>query len=167
MILSSPLVGEGRVRGQMTSVPERPLAKADPAARRQAILVIVFGTAIGALLISSFDYFREPFREWLLSEPAETARRARLAICVAVFVLSAPVIVVAVYLWLFGAKVLRAQQFPPPGVRVIRDTPVVSGRGAVIRGHIFQILAVCLGVSFAVLWFFILWLARTVGEGAA
>ena len=141
--------------------------KADPAARRRAVLVIIFGTALGALLIAGIEYFREPFSEWLLSKPVEMAQRAKLVIFVSAVVLSAPVIAVAIYLWLLGTKVLRAQEFPPPGLRVIRDTPVIGGSGAVTRGHAFQFLALCLGVSFAVLWFFFLWLARTVGEGAA
>ena len=123
--------------------------------------------ALGALLIAGFEYFRGPFSEWLLSEPAEMARRAKLVIFVSAVVLSAPVIAVAIYLWLLGAKVLRAQEFPPPGLRFFRDTPVIGGSGAVTRGHAIQVLALCLGMSFAVLWFFILWLARTVGEGAA
>ena len=32
----------------------------------------------------------------------------------------------AAYLWSLGAKVLRAREFPPPGHRVIRDTPVIT-----------------------------------------
>ena len=143
------------------------IQKADPAARRQAVLVIVFATAAGALLIAGFEHFREPFREWLSSEPAETARRAKLAMYVSGFVVSAPVIAFAIYLWLLGARVLRAQQFPPPGFRVIRDTPVVGGHGAVNRGHAMQVLAVCLGMSAALLWLFFWWLARTISEGAA
>jgi hypothetical protein len=143
------------------------IQKADPAARRQAVLLVIFGTAVGALLIAGFEHFREPFREWLLSEPAETARRAKLAMYVSAFVVSAPMIAFAIYLWLLGARVLRAQQFPPPGFRVIRDTPVVGGRGAVTRGYVIQILAVCLGMSAALLWMFFWWLARTISEGAA
>ena len=143
------------------------IQKADPAARRQAVLLVIFGTAVGALLIAGFEHFREPFREWLLSEPAETARRAKLAMYVSGFVVSAPVIAFAIYLWLLGARVLRAQQFPPPGFRVIRDTPVVGGHGAVNRGHAMQVLAVCLGMSAALLWLFFWWLARTISEGAA
>jgi len=141
--------------------------KADPAARRQAILLVIFGAAVGALLIAGFEHFREPFREWLLSEPAETARRVKLAMYVSGFVVSAPVIAFAIYLWLLGARVLRAQQFPPPGFRVILDTPVVGGQGAVTRGHAMQILAVFLGLSAALLWLFFWWLARTISEGAA
>jgi hypothetical protein len=142
------------------------IQKADPAARRQAILLVIFGMAIGALLIAGFEQFREPFYEWLTSEPAESARRAKLALYTSAFVLCAPLIGFAIYLWLLGARVLRAQRYPPPGMRVIRDTPVVEGRGATTRGHVIQIFAVCLGIGAALFWVFFWWIARTIGEGA-
>lgn len=141
--------------------------KADPAARRQAMLLLVFAAAVGGLLIAGFEHIREPIREWLASEPAEAARRAQLAFHVAAFILCVPLVAFAIYLWLLGARVLRSQQFPPPGIRVIRDTPVVEGQDATTRGHVIQILAVCLGIGGALLWMFFWWLARTIGEGAA
>ena len=141
--------------------------KADSTARRQAVLAVIFGAAVGGLLIAGFDHFREPFREWLLSDPAEMPRRARLAMFGSAFVVSAPLIAFAVYLWLLGARVLRAQKFPPPGARVIRDTPVIGGPAAVTRGQLIQVLALCLGLGAALLWLFFWWLSRTVGQGAA
>lgn len=140
--------------------------KADPSTRRQAVLVVVFGAAVGGLLIAGFEHLREPFHAWLLSDPAETARRARLAMYVSAFVLSAPLIALAVYLWLLGARVLRAQRFPPPAFRVIRDTPVVGGPAAATRGQAIQILALCLGLGAALVWLFFWWLARAIGHGA-
>ena len=136
--------------------------KADPDARRRAILALIFAAALGALLISGFDHFGAPFREWLTSEPAETARRAKLALAVSIFVLSVPVIAFAIYFWLFGARVLRAQQFPPPGSRVIRDTPVVRGQAAVTRGHAIQVVAVCLGLGAGVLCLFFWWFSQAL-----
>jgi hypothetical protein len=130
------------------------IQKADPAARRRAALVIVFGTAAGALMIAGFGYFRDAFHGWLTSDPAETAFRARLAIGVAAVLLAAPLVGFAACLWLLGAKILRAQRFPPPGLGVARDTPVVAGPGAVTRGHVMQVVAVCVGVSAVVLCLF-------------
>ncbi|HEY7742865.1 MAG TPA: hypothetical protein VIA19_07450 [Burkholderiales bacterium] len=141
--------------------------KADPDARRRAALVLIFAAAIGGLLISAFEHFREPFREWLVSDPAETPRRARLALSVSILVLSTPAIAFAIYLWLLGRKVLRAERFPPPGLRVIRDTPVIRGAAAVTRGHAVQIFAVCLGVAVGVLCLFIWWFAGTISLSPA
>ena len=67
-------------------------------------------------------------------------------------VLSAPLVAFAVYLWSLGAKVLRVRQFPPPGYRVIRDTPVISGQAAELRGRALKVLAVRLGVASVLLW---------------
>ena len=139
--------------------------KADPDARRKALLVLIFAAALGGLLISGFEHFREPFREWLQSDPAETARRARLALSVSMLVLSVPAIAFAIYFWLLGKKVLLAQQFPPPGYRVIRDTPIVRGAAAVSRGHAIQILAVCVGVAVGILCLFIWWFTGTIAQG--
>jgi Na+-driven multidrug efflux pump len=160
--LITVILAEAGIQWKMNEIQ-----KADPVARRQALLLIVFATAIGSLLIAGFEHYREPFREWLTSEPAETASRAKLALYVAVLILCAPLIAFAAYLWLFGARVLRAQRFPPPGSRVIRDTPVVEGHGATTRGHVIQILAVCLGIGAALLWVFFWWLARMISDGAA
>ena len=141
------------------------IQKADPEARRKAVLLLVFAAALGGLLVSGFDHMREPFREWLVSEPAETVRRARLALSISMLVLAVPAIAFAVYLWLLGKKVLMALQFPPPGFRVVRDTPIVRGEAAVIRGHTIQILAVCLGVGACVLCLFIWWFTQSIGRG--
>ena len=141
--------------------------KADPEARRKAMLVLIFAAALGGLLISGFDHIREPFREWLQSDPAETARRARLALSVSMLVLSVPAIAFAIYFWLLGRKVLLAQQFPPPAYRVIRDTPIVRGAVAVTRGHAIQILAVCVGVAVGILCLFIWWFTGTIAQGAS
>jgi len=140
--------------------------KADPEARRKVILVLIFAAALGVLLISGFDHIREPFRAWLESDPAETARRAKLVLSVSILILSVPVIAFAIYLWRFGAKVLQAQQFPPPAFRVVRDTSVVCGPAAVTRGHAIQVLAVCLGMGAGILCLFIWWFTQTLGQGA-
>jgi hypothetical protein len=139
------------------------IQKADPEARRKALLVVVFGAAIGGLVIAGLAHFGDSLRDWILSDPEETAFRARLVICLIVALLAAPLVGVAVYIWLIGAQVLRAQRFPPPGLRVLHDTPVLSGSAAVTRGHVIQVVAVCLGLSAAVFCLFFWWLTWTPG----
>jgi hypothetical protein len=130
--------------------------RADPAVRRQAVLLVALGTAVGALLILGLERYRTPLRDWLLSEPAERARRVKLVLSLTVALLSAPLVAFAAYLWFLGAKVVRAGAFPPPGYRVIRDTPVIAGPAAVSRGRGLKALALGLGVAAALLWL-LLW----------
>jgi hypothetical protein len=140
--------------------------KADPAARRQAVLFVVFGTLAGALLLVAFERYRTPLRDWLLSEPEQFASRLRLLFHVTAFFLSAPLFVFAVYLWSLGGKVMRARQFPPPRHRVVRDTSLLQGEAALARGRRIKVLAVCLGTAGAVLWVQFWWLAMALGERA-
>jgi hypothetical protein len=142
------------------------IRKADPRARRQAVWLLIAGTLVGVLLILGFGRYSGSLRTWIKSDPAAVAHRLTLALVGLSIVLSAPAIAFAVYLWALGGRVLRAEQFPPPGYRVIRDTPVVGGQGARVRGHAFRILAACLVVTTLLLWLMLWRLARLLAAGA-
>jgi hypothetical protein len=141
--------------------------RADPAARRLTVLLVIVGVLVATLLIVGFERYRTLLRDWLLSEPGELGYRVRLVFFLSAAVLSAPLVAFAVYLWSLGAKVLRARQFPPPGYRVIRDTPVIGGQAAVLRGRDLKVLAACLGVASVLLWLLLGRLAWVLGEAAA
>jgi hypothetical protein len=143
------------------------IRRADPAARRQALLFVVLGALAGALLFVGIERYRVPLRDWVLSEPEKFAHRMKFVFLVSVALLSAPLIAFAVYLWSLGAKVLRAEQFPPPGYRVIRDTPVIGGQAAMFRGRGLKVLALCLGVASALLCLLLWRLVRIILEDAA
>jgi hypothetical protein len=75
--------------------------------------------------------------------------------------LLAPLLAFAAYLWSLGGKVVRAQEFPPPGRRVIRDTPLITGEKAVSRGRLRKVLALACGIAAAVLGL-LLWLFESL-----
>src|SRR5262249_58752968 len=118
----------------------------EAAARREAVLVLAAATLVGALLIVGWERYEIPLRDWLRSEPGKLAHRARLGFLLLALALVAPVLAFAVQLWRLGARVLRARQFPPPGYRVIRDTPVISGPAAGSPGRGLKAPARGLGV---------------------
>ena len=82
-------------------------------------------------------------------------------------VLLASLVAFTLYFWSLGVKVLHTKQFPPPGVRVIRDIPVIGGHAAVLRGHGLKVLAVCLGVASALLCLLFVRLAWLLSAGAS
>lgn len=140
--------------------------RADPAARRQTVRFVVLSALVGTVLIVGFERYRTPLRDWLLAKPEELAHRAKLVFLLSAAVLSAPLLAFAFYLWSLGAKVLRARQFPPPGYRVVRDTPVMGGQAAVSRGRGFKVLALCFGIASALLWLLLWQVAWVLSEGA-
>jgi hypothetical protein len=139
--------------------------RADPAARRRALLFVIVSALVGTVLIAGFEHYRTPLRDWLGSEPGDLTHRATLVFFLAAAVLSAPLLAFAAYLWSLGAKVLRAREFPPPGSRVIRDTPVIEGQAAVRRGRALRALALGLGVASALLCLLLWQLARALRGG--
>src|SRR5262245_22518511 len=140
------------------------IRRADPTVRRQALMVVGLGAFAGTLLLFAFEHYREPFLDWLRLHFGEHTAIVSL---LAAALLCVPLLALAVYLWLFGANVVRAGVFPPPGLRVIRDTAVITGSGALLRGRALKILAVCLaiisGLFCVVLW----WLVGVFNESAA
>jgi hypothetical protein len=140
------------------------IRKADPAARRKALRLVILGALIGMLLIVGFERYGTLFRDWLLSDPRELSHRLRLGFFLAAALLSAPLIVFAVYLWSLGAKTLCAREFPPTGSRVIRDIPILGGHAAVLRGRVLKAVALCLGVASALLWLLLWRLAGVLSE---
>ena len=66
------------------------IRRADPAARRQAVWLLIIGTLVGGLLILAFERYRRPLREWMGSDPRDAAHRIKLALVLLAVLLSTP-----------------------------------------------------------------------------
>jgi len=139
---------------------------ADPAARRQALMLLIVGVCGGAVALLLFRHYLPTLQQWLAGGPHDFSRRVRLIVFLMIALTSGPLLAFAAYLWWFGARVVRGAQFPPPGSRVIRETPVLRGRSAVARGRGFEVLAVVLSVAAVVLAYFLWWLGTSAAKGA-
>lgn len=58
-----------------------------------------------------------------------------------------PMLFLSAYLWRLGARIVHSGVFPPPGMRVVRDTPVLLGRAAVRRGRLLKVLGLLAGAA--------------------
>ncbi len=125
------------------------IRKVDPAARRRTALVLVVGAGIGALAISAFTHYRFALIAWVHADPGSAAQRLMLVFLLTAALGLAPLFAFAAYLWRLGGKVVLAQAFPPPGMRVVRDTPILTGERAVSRGRLLKVLALGCGVTTA------------------
>ncbi len=143
------------------------IRRADPAARRHAVLLVLVCALVGVLLIVSFERYRIPLRDWILADPETSAHRVKSVFLLVAALVLAPLLTLAGYLWSLGARVLRAEEFPPPGYRVIRDTPVITGEAAMSRGCHLKALAVGCGISSALLGVLLWRLASVFGDHAA
>ena len=122
---------------------------ADPIARRRALIALIVLAVAGV-----FAYMR--LEEWLSQLEASDPDHARAALASALLWTSAAmasaIAALGVYFLLLGHRVRRAERFPPPGAKVARDTPVVTGSAARTRALLLQLIAgVLLGCAVVLL----------------
>lgn len=142
------------------------IRKADFTVRRYAVLALLLGTCVGALLILCFERYHIELRDWILSEPEASAQRAKLVLLGVAALLLAPLLGFAAYVWSVGSRAVRSREFPPAGVRVIRDTTVIRGESAVSRGRLLEALALGCGIA-AVALALLLWRLASLSSHAA
>src|SRR5262245_1355683 len=115
------------------SVPtgaDREIVKADPRLRRQLVLVLLLILAVGLAALA----WAPGELAMILALARESPGEARIRTVLLLGALVAPVVLLGL---LAGADTIgravatfRSDRFPPPGMRVLRDTPVIRGRAA-------------------------------------
>lgn len=138
--------------------------RADPDARRTALTIVGWGAVAGVVVLGIAERLRPEFEAWL--EQASSARLTIVSAGVTILV-AGPLLGLAAYLLHLGQRIVSAERYPPPGLRRIRDTRVLTGPAASRRGRLIQLLAIVLDMA-ALLLAFLLWRLMTMlGTGAA
>lgn len=108
------------------------------------VRMVLIGVTVGAASIVASGYLWPALEKWINSDPSQFLARARLVLLGAALLLVAPLVAIAIWLWRLGARALAGDRFPPPGVAVIRDTPVLTGDAARRRARLAQSFAIFL-----------------------
>ena len=124
------------------------IQKTDSAARKRAIATVITVVLIGTFVVALFERSQITIATWLLDN-ADTLENNRGIVVVGVAILCAPLLVSGIHIFFLGSRVVRAQRFPPPGHAVIRDTKIIEGRAAVMRGRFLQSMSIVLVASVA------------------
>jgi hypothetical protein len=103
------------------------IQKADPNVRRAGLGIVGAGAILGVLLMSIAASFRPDFEAWVRQDFTVRVRMVMMALTL---LTAGPALGMAGYLWHLGNRIIRAERYPPPGLRVVRDTLVVSARAA-------------------------------------
>ena len=128
------------------------IQKADPAARKRALTIILVGGVIGTLMIGAYRHYEVEIFAWLEHNIAWLADSPGIVLgfgCLLV----APLLVLSGFLFFYGRRAARAKRIPPPDSAVVRDTVVKTGARAVFHGRFVQVLSVLLLLSGAAIPF--------------
>lgn len=110
------------------SEPE--IQKTDPAARRKALILLLLGLVGGVILSLNLERWLKENSELILAYPE--------LLCV---LLALPLLIGGGWAWWLGGRVITSHRWPPPGMKVIKDTEVELGDRAVRRGVGIRVIA--------------------------
>ena len=108
---------------------------ADPDYRKKVLLILLLITLVGFLLLA----LAVPFVNQLFDQANPEQALQTLKLVLSVLILMPTLF--SVYIIRIAIRTLRQQQFPPEGVKVMRDTPIVYDGKAKQRGIILLVLA--------------------------
>ena len=110
---------------------------ANPIARIAFAAIIV----LFVLAAIASDPFFERVGEWLSEDPDLALARIEEFIAW-VAVASLPLLIIGVFVFRTGLRSIASERFPPHGMWVLVDTPVISGTRAKWRGRMMLVAAV-------------------------
>ncbi len=112
--------------------------RADPVARRNAIIVVVVVGVFGAAILHALGESSEGVRAWAERAPE---RAAKVLFALMVFGVSAPMFGLALWMKHFATKISRAGRYPPPDAKLTRDTRVRTGASALAIARLHNAFA--------------------------
>jgi hypothetical protein len=116
------------------------IQRASPEARRKAVIIVLSAAIVGVCLVLLYEAYEETLYGWMADNAHDLARYPVIGLTLGGF-LAAPAVFAARYLIVYGRRAVAAEQLPPPGYLVARDTPIRRGRSAVLLGRTVQLLA--------------------------
>jgi hypothetical protein len=117
---------------------EKGIQKADKEYRTKYLKCLFLYTGLGFAMILWVVPFLISFLETLKPE------RAIKTVVVVFIIMFLSLIPMAIYMMKLGRRILKSERFPPPGMKVIRDTVVLEGQHARYRGYLIMILSLIL-----------------------
>lgn len=113
----------------------------DPKARQWVIIFLVVMFGLGLLLHLGINAYFENLQDLAAESPASAIQKVMFVLSGVLVAWLLGALAISIYLHRFARRVFSSQQFPPPGTRVIKETPIIRGQAALRRAKIIQMVA--------------------------
>lgn len=145
MLFINPKAVEGDTR-------DEEIVYADKKERRWALVLFVAAAILGAIFFKLTQSYFQGYDSLLQNDPKAATLRLVKFLKLSGVLFAALVFPFSAYTLRIGVRILRSGRFPPPGMKVIRNTKIRKGRKAKIRGiGIIAAAAVLFLTSFLVM----------------
>lgn len=128
------------------------IVPADKDLRRKFIVFLIFSVIVILLAAPYFNDYMQQIKQ--ISSPDLALRKLMFLLKITLGFVFLILASLGIYSAIIARKVLKSGQFPPPGMKVVRDTTLRTGAQAKMAA-IFLLILSCVLVSFAL--FFLYW----------
>ena len=128
----------------METHEEETVVRADERTRRIALAVLIGSTALGAAAILALRSYFAGLEALAETDPDLAIAKGSALLAGTSIAMGVSLVAFGGYLFLLSRRIAASGRFPPPGMRVIRDTAVSTGREARRRATATLVMAVVL-----------------------
>ena len=133
---------------------DQDMVRADKSLRKKLILFLILFTIIVILIEPTINRYIEEIKQTSEKDPELAFKKSMVALKVSLGLVSFLLLMTGVYFIALARRTFKSGQYPPPGMRVIRDTRLRTGTQAK-RAGIYLIALSCILIIFAC--FFLYW----------
>ncbi|MBL7149332.1 MAG: hypothetical protein ISS80_04590 [Candidatus Cloacimonetes bacterium] len=123
------------------------IVKTDKDFRKKVLLITLLLVMAGIIFIFYFQNYLTGLRSLAEEYPELALQRIINSMIIIIFSLMIIFAGAGIYFLRLGILTIKTSQFPPPGIKVIKDTRLIEGKNAVRKGIIIIILSMLFIIS--------------------
>ena len=123
------------------------IVKTDKEFRKKILLITLLLVVAGIVFIFYFQNYLTELRSLAEENPELTLQKIISSMKIIIFSLMIIFAGAGIYFLRLGILTIKSSQFPPPGIKVIKDTRLIEGKNAVRKGIIIIILSMLFIIS--------------------
>ena len=123
------------------------IVKTDKDLRKKILLITLLLVVAGVIFIFYFQNYLTGLKLLAKEYPELALQRIIYSMKIIIFMLMIIFAGAGIYFLRLGILTIKTSQFPPPGIKVIKDTRLIEGKNAVRKGVIIIILSMLFIIS--------------------
>jgi len=125
----------------------------DKKLRKQTLIGLLLLILIGAFLIQAILAHFEEIKSLAITNPDLSVLKVKEFVCWVIILNAILSLAFCVYFVSIAIRILKSKRYPPPGMRVIKDTRLQTGKKAKAMAIVQIIMAVFAILTNAVPWY--------------